>query len=47
VEAWEPWDDATAIMVALMNLDARIEDVANHVVAIHRILEDCGQEEED
>lgn len=44
--AWQPTDDLTTIMVALINLDAMLAEVAENVVAIRALLEDDEEEEE-
>jgi hypothetical protein len=47
VEPWQPDDDLTTIMGALMRIDAALGDVAEDVVAIRRLLEDEDEEEGD
>jgi len=47
MEPWEPVDDFTTIMNTLMNLDARLAEVAGNVDAIRRLLEDADEEEEE
>jgi hypothetical protein len=47
VEPWEPSDDLTRIMIAVMNVDARLEEVAEHVVVIRALLEEDDEEEEE
>jgi hypothetical protein len=45
---WQPEDDFTTIVVALMNIDARLAEVGENVIVIRTILEgDDGEEEED
>jgi hypothetical protein len=46
-EPWEPWDDATSIIVALMNIDAKLDELGTHVVVIRSLLEDDEEAEED
>lgn len=40
-------DDFTRIMIALMNIDHRLEEVAENVTAIRALLEDDDEEEEE
>jgi len=47
VEPWEPSDDFSRIMIALMNIDSAVEEVAENVVAIRSLLEDDDEEEEE
>lgn len=47
MEPWEPRDDFTTIMNTLMNIDARLQEVADNVGAIRRLLEDDDEEEEE
>lgn len=46
MEPWEPADDLTLIMRTLMNIDAKLDGIAEYVEAIRRLLEDDGEEEE-
>jgi hypothetical protein len=46
--AWPPEDDFTPLMIALMNIDARLEAVGENVIVIRKVLEgDDGEEEQD
>lgn len=47
MEPWEPLDEFTTIMNTLMNINARLEEVAENVDAIRRLLEDDDEEEEE
>jgi hypothetical protein len=47
VEPWEPTDDLTLIIRTLMNIDVKLDDMREHVVAIRHLLEDDGEEEEE
>ena len=47
MEPWEPLDQLSAIVNALNNIDARLEEVAENVVAIRGLLEDDEDEEEE
>ena len=47
MEPWEPLDELTGIVNALINIDARLEGVAENVVAIRALLEDDEDEEEE
>jgi hypothetical protein len=45
VETWEPDDDLTTIMGALMRIDETLGEVAENVAAIRALLEDEDEEE--
>jgi hypothetical protein len=47
MEPWVPSDDATLIMGVLMEMDARLEELGEHIVAIRRLLEDDEEEAEE
>jgi hypothetical protein len=47
VEPWEPTDDLTLIMRTLMNTDAKLDEITDHVVAIRSLLEDDDEEAEE
>lgn len=47
MERWESSDDLTLIMGALMNMDAKVDEVVDHVLAIRRLLESDDEEEEE
>ncbi len=47
MESWEPADDLTLIIKTLMNLDAKVVEIREHVVSIRTLLEDDDEEEEE
>jgi hypothetical protein len=47
VEPWEPLDEFTTILNTLMNMDARLAEVAENVSAVRALLEDDEDEEEE
>lgn len=47
MEPREPWDDATSIIVALMNIDAKLDDLGRHVLVIRSLLQNDEEAEED
>jgi hypothetical protein len=47
VEPWEPADDVTLIIRTLFNMNAKLDAIGDHVVAIRNLLEDDEEEEEE
>jgi hypothetical protein len=47
MEPWEPQDDSTTIIGALFDINAKLDEMAGHVVAIRSILEDDEEEAEE
>jgi hypothetical protein len=47
MEPWEPADDLTLIMRTLVTLDAKLDEIVGHVVAVRSLLEDDEEEEEE
>jgi hypothetical protein len=46
VDAWEA-DDTTTIIGALFDVNAKLDELAVHVIAIRQLLEEGDEEEEE
>ena len=47
MEPWEPSDDLTLIIRTLMDVNAKLDELGEHVVAIRSLLENDEEEEEE
>jgi hypothetical protein len=47
VEPWESSDDLTLIMRTLITMDAKLDEIVDHVTVVRQILEDDEEEAEE
>jgi hypothetical protein len=47
VQPWEPQDDSTTIIGALFDINAKLDEIGTHIVAIRTLLEDDDEEKEE